>query len=195
MSLLFFFSFQDEECLCLRHGFNKFKQNHVFYWCQRFDCPDKVRFRCSAENVKFMEPYNVKVDILPPRCVVDIFMLKLVSCVLSHVLEIQRIVQEDDTFDYGMGSVSCERFLGVGWQATFLKSFCTQVDAGDADESGRNLISLNESPVENLARSNPRYLQLFSSTVTLVDDCRDVDLTQVLPIYTEFTLSDLSHSM
>ena len=137
----------------------------------------------------------MKVDLLPPRCVVDIFMLKMVSCVLSHVLEMQKIVSEDSTSDYGMGSISCERFLGTGWQAHFLKKFCTQINAGAADETGRNLISLNENPRESLAHSNPRYVQLFSSTETLVDDCSDLDLTQVLPVYSEFTLSDVSHTM
>ena len=133
--------------------------------------------------------------VLTPRCRVDIYMLKLVSNVLSHVLTIRQIMADEDD-DQGLeGALSCERFLGVGWQANFLKRFCVELGPDHAGEEEHDLIALQGEQVNLRPRPSPRYRQAYPSTVVLVDEDRDLDLTTILPLETEFNMSDVSHTM
>lgn len=145
-----------------------------------------------------VSPFDSALPRFAPRCVVDVFMLKMISCVLSHVLVMKHIIEETDDYDYEMQEISCERFLGIGWQADFFKRFVQPVDSGVAGDLTHNLISLNEDSTSStplMDRLDPRFRQAFPSTVTLVNECEDINLTQVLPIGTIFKMSDISHSM
>ena len=122
-------------------------------------------------------------------------MLKLVTCVLGHVVAIRKVIDTTDDFDYKLEGVSCERFLGTGWQANFFKRFSQCVDPGTAVDADRDLIALSEDTENLMPRPDARYIQVYPSTVSLVDDCEELDLTQVLPFHTEFRLSDISHTM
>ena len=183
------FSDRDDQSLCLRHGFNLFERTQVFSWCRRYDCPDAVRLR----SVDAPNPFG-DVDVLAPRCIVDKFMLRLVSCVLRHIFNMRRVM-EDEEDDFGLEALSCERFLGVGWQATFLKKFCTKVDHGNAGNADRDLIALEEENVNLMTRPDPLYRQAHASDVFLIPQNPDLNLTHVLPVETEFRMSDVSHTM
>ena len=186
-----YFSFRDDESLCLRHGYNIYCRTQVFAFCQRYDCPDAVRCR----QVDSDHPYG-EGPLHEPTCVVNKCMLKLISCVLSHVLRMKRIVEEeDDGTDYGLDVLSCERFLGIGWQAPFLKKFCVQLDHGEAGNAAQDLIALDEDVQNLMARPDPRYRQAHASDIVLVADNRDLDLSQVLSAGSEFRMSDVSHTM
>ena len=212
------FSAQDEESRCLRHGYNQFCRTQSFAWCERVDCPDATRFRESetlgapvmsasdtpndAQEEGAPETFGPAPVFHPldgntsysPRCVVDLCMLKLVSSVLSHIFAIRRVMEEEGD-DHGLAEISCEHFLGTGWQAVFLKKFCVQLDHGDAGNVEQDLIALSDGHTNLMARPNPRFKQSHASNVVLIADNRDLDLTTVLPVTTEFRLSDVSHTM
>ena len=175
--------------MCLRHGFNHYERTQVFHWCRRHDCPDAVRLRLIQQDNPFGD-----IDYAAPSCVVNQFMLRLVSCILSHIQNMRRVMDEDES-DYGLGVLSCERFLGIGWQAIFLKRFCVQVERGVPSSAAQNLIALDNNRATLMQRSDPVYRQAHPSSVILLPENRDLDLTQVLPIDAEFHMSDVSHTM
>ena len=53
-----YFSFRDDESLCLRHGYNIYCRTQVFAFCQRYDCPDAIHSRQvdSDPDVRHYEP-------------------------------------------------------------------------------------------------------------------------------------------
>ena len=163
-----------------------YQTRHSFYWCERRECPDNVRFNEAG----VLLDHDNRDPSFAPSCVVDLFMLKLVSCVLAHVFELRSLVDSDD-YDYGLDNITCERFLGVGWQAIFLQKFCTTVTRVGNDVE--NLISFNSD--DAVPPHAQQYVQAYPSNVHLVDNVHDLDLTQVLPVGTDFTLHDLSHTM
>ena len=186
---ILYFRRRDDNNMCLRHGFNHYERTQVFHWCRRYDCPDAARLRLiQADN-----PFG-NVDLQAPTCIVNKFMFRLVSCVLSHIFNMRRIMDQEED-DYGLETLSCERFLGIGWQATYLKRFCQKVEHVNADADGRDLIALG-SDHENLLKStDPLYRQAHATDTVLLEENRELDLTQVLPVEIEFHLSDVSHTM
>ena len=173
---------------CLRAGYSRYLVTRSFSWCNRTDCPDNERLNEVGALLD-----NLGVTDLPhflPSCPVDQFMLKLVSCVLSHVVQIRTVLAEDE-YSYGMDSVTCEHFLGLDWQATFVRKFCTPIITVPSSQT--NLISFEPGVV------NPPqvqyYRQAFESTVTLFPGNDELDLSQVLPRATAFTLDDLRHTI
>ena len=125
----------------------------------------------------------------PPTCVVDQFMLKLVSCILSHVLELRRLMSEPNV-DYGLDPPNCQHFLGFGWQYNFLRKFCTPVVAPPLGLDDL----LDFTPGEAVPPSIQHYRQSFASDVVLVDGIPDLNISQVLPVDATFTMSDLRHA-
>ena len=181
-----FFSHKDARNCCLRAGYSRYLVTHSFSWCERADCPDNVRLN----EVGALLDHVSSAPNFSPTCVVDIFMLKLVSCVLGHVLKMRSLLL-DNELEYGMGNVTCERFLGLDWQATFIRKFCVPVV--HVSDAQADLICLEPGMV------NPPqvqyYQQAFAPTVTLFNELQDLDLSQVLPRRTVFTLDDLRHTV
>ena len=123
-----------------------------------------------------------------PTCVVDQFMLKLVSCVLSHVLDLQNLISAPNT-DYGLDSPNCQHFLGFGWQYNFLRKFCIPVVPSPT--GGQDLMHF--VPGETLFPTVQHYRQAFASDVILVNGVDDLNLSQVLPLDAVFTMADIRH--
>ena len=115
-------------------------------------------------------------------------MLKLVSCVLGHVLRLRELFSEPNV-DYGLSEPNCQHFLGFGWQYNFLRKFCIPVVPPPAD--GQDLIQF--VPGDAVPPAVQYYRQAFASTVILVDDVPDLNISQVLPIETVFKMADLRH--
>ena len=176
----------DDRNQCLRHAYSNYRARHCFSWCNRPGCPDNARLNEAGVLLDYLntDPH------FSPGCVVDLFMLKLVACILGHVFRLREIVAEDD-YDYGLGEISCERFLGLDWQANFVRKFCTPVVPAPAN--GEDLITFDVGEVPHPQVQH--YRQAFQSNVHLVDDAADLDLSQVLPRDSVFTMRDLSHTL
>ena len=178
----------DAQNCCLRSGYSRYLVTHSFSWCTRAECPDNIRLNevgALLDTLGVTEPPHFS-----PSCPVDQFMLKLVSSVLSHVVHIRTILA-DEEYGYGMDSVTCEHFLGLDWQATFIRKFCTPVVnvSGAQDD----LISFEPGMVN--PPQTQYYRQAFDCTTTMFNGVEDLDLTQVLPRSTAFTLDDLRHTI
>ena len=117
-------------------------------------------------------------------------MLKLVSCVLGHVLKMRSLLL-DNELEYGMGNVTCERFLDLGWQAVFLRKFCVPVVLAPRDQA--DLIAFEPGVV------NPpqvqHYRQAFPSCVDMFPGNDELNLSQVLSQEVAFTLNELQHTV
>ena len=135
-----------------------------------------------------MDPFNTSPHFTP-TCVVDRFMLKLVSCVLSHVLELRQLITEPNA-SYGLSLPNCEHFLGFGWQYNFLRKFCTPVVV--LAQPDQDMIQFGPGEVDPPVIQ--QYRQAFPSAVTLFPGVQDLDISRVLPLETVFTMSDLRHS-
>ena len=181
-----FFSHVDAKNCCLRAGYSRYLVTHSFSWCARSECPDNARMN----QVGALLSHVGNGQSFEPSCPVDLFMSKLVSSVLSHVMRIRAVLDEDE-HGYGMGNVTCERFLGLDWQATFIRKFCVPVV--HVSDAQADLICLEPGMV------NPPqvqyYQQSFTPTVTLFNELQDLDLSQVLPRRAVFTLDDLRHTV
>ena len=176
----------DARNCCLRAGYSRYLVTHSFSWCERAECPDNVRLN----DVGALLDHVNDAPNFSPTCVVDIFMLRLVSCVLGHVLQMRTLLL-DNELEYGMGNLTCERFLDLDWQAVFIRKFCVPVV--EAPHGLADLIAFEPGVV------NPpliqRYRQAFPSSVDLFPGNEDLNLSQVLDQEVTFTLSDLQHTV
>ena len=121
-------------------------------------------------------------------------MLQMVSCTLGHVKHIQTVMDRDPYAAVQMfTTTNCEHFMGHHWQSHFLDNYCTQVGYSGVVES--DLIGFDF----NAGRLPPpppmTYRQLHACPLVTEPGVQEADITQVCPLDTTFTLSDLCHNI
>ena len=187
----------DDRNKCLREAFSHYGDEHYFRFCRRFGCPDAERMAqyqadrrqdfttpdLSCPPFDFMTAHITSVPQRAPTCVVNIFMLKLISTVMGHVFALRKLLKEPGN-STTITSVTCEHFLHRGWQGKFLRTYCQPAHV--VGESQGNLIGL-DGEVPPPASLTQTYRLTVPVSKEVVPDHKDSNLSTLYDSTIVFT--------
>ena len=173
----------------MREAYERYQDEHYFRFCRRDNCPDARRKaeHCRLRRQDYESPFlacppfdarTSYVSSTPqeaPICIVNRYMLKLISTVMAHVYQLCLLLNEPYASN-ALTTVTCETFLSRGWQGHFIRSFCQP--AHQSGSAPGPLISFDAQPLapSNLAQTYRLVIPVDNETVI---GQRDLHLSRV----------------